>query len=100
MESQKDVSKTESVNGLSNALNKNSEDIEFATESLAIIRNDILNLNSIKEGSVDLIVTSPPYNLDIKYGEYSDELPYEGYLEFTRKWLKKCYILSKENGVF
>ena len=98
MESQNNVSKTESVNRFSNALNKNSEDIEFATESLAIIRNDILNLNSIKEGSVDLIVTSPPYNLDIKYGEYSDELPYERYLEFTKKWLKKCYTLSKENG--
>ena len=98
MEGQNNVSKTESVNKFSNALNKNSEDIEFATESLAIIRNDILNLNSVKEGSVDLIVTSPPYNLDIKYGEYNDELPYEGYLEFTKKWLKKCDTLRKESG--
>ena len=29
-------------------------------------------MSHLAEGSVDLIVTSPPYNLGIAYGKYSD----------------------------
>lgn len=32
------------------------------------------------ENTIDLIVTSPPYNIDIKYNSYEDSLPYEVYI--------------------
>lgn len=38
-------------------------------------------LNNIEDNSIDLIVTSPPYNLNIKYNSYSDNKNYEDYLE-------------------
>lgn len=38
-----------------------------------------LNEN-VKEGSVDVVVTSPPYNIGISYGTYDDTLPREQYL--------------------
>jgi site-specific DNA-methyltransferase (adenine-specific) len=48
--------------------------------------------------SIDLIVTSPPYNLKINYGKYKDNFSYEAYLDFSRKWLTKCFDLLKEDG--
>lgn len=40
-------------------------------------------MNDQPEKSVDCVITSPPYNLNIKYGRYQDDLPRDSYL----KWL-------------
>ena len=58
----------------------------------------ILKLNVLEENSVDLIVTSPPYGIGIKYQDYDDDIPYDRYLEFTRKWLLKVRGLAKSDG--
>ncbi|MEM3551241.1 MAG: site-specific DNA-methyltransferase [Candidatus Bathyarchaeia archaeon] len=63
-----------------------------------MFNNDILTLEDINEETIDLIVTSPPYDVDIKYENYNDNIPYEEYLEFTQKWLAKCYSLAKKDG--
>ena len=42
-------------------------------------------------GSIDLIVTSPPYNLDIKYGVYKDNSPREDYL----MWIDDVFSAAK-----
>jgi len=65
---------------------------------LKIILGDFLSVDLIEENSVDLIITSPPYNVDIHYGVFQDNLPYERYLEFTRVWLQKAYSLMKPDG--
>ncbi len=36
----------------------------------------------LAEGSVDVVVTSPPYNLGVPYGAYDDRRPRESYLAF------------------
>jgi len=54
--------------------------------------------DAIERNSVDLTVTSPPYNVDIKYNSYDDSIPYEKYSEFSEKWLRKCYELTKDDG--
>ena len=54
-----------------------------------IINDDFLTTDLIENNSVDLIVTSPPYNVNIQYSSFSDGIPYEKYLGFTEKWLKK-----------
>lgn len=69
-------------------------------ESKIIIYNDDVFLVDLPDSSIDLIVTSPPYDVDIKYETYNDAIPYDEYLEFTRKWLEKCYRLSKPDGRF
>ena len=38
-------------------------------------------------GSIDAIVTSPPYNLGIRYRSYADRLPRERYLRWTSEWV-------------
>ncbi len=72
----------------------------FQRDSRLIYNADILKINNINENSVDLIVTSPPYNVDIKYNSHNDTMSYEDYLSFTRKWLAKCYLLLKDDGRF
>lgn len=65
---------------------------------IVIINDDFLTTDLIPRNSIDLIVTSPPYNVDIKYESYRDNIPYEKYLEFTEKWLRKAYELLKPDG--
>ncbi len=48
-------------------------------------------MNNQEKNSIDCIITSPPYNLDIKYGKYQDDLPRESYL----KWLHDVAIAIK-----
>lgn len=72
----------------------------FETGNTCIYNDDFLNTECVSENSIDLIVTSPPYNVDIHYGAYNDKIPYENYLEFTREWLAKCYRLVKDDGRF
>lgn len=47
----------------------------------------------IAEDTVDLIVTSPPYNIGMAYSDDAtdDKLPYNNYFKFTSKWLSNCY---------
>ncbi len=72
----------------------------FDRDNLTIYNADILTTTAIPEGTVDLIVTSPPYNVDIAYSTHNDQLEYSEYLEFTRKWMEKCYRLAKSDGRF
>jgi len=66
--------------------------------SILIINDDLLSVDYINRDSIDLIVTSPPYNVDIEYEGYRDNIPYEKYLEFTEKWLRVAYKLLKPDG--
>ncbi len=60
---------------------------------------DVLTVE-IEPESVDLIVTSPPYNVEVVYGAHRDDLSYEEYLEFSEAWLKRCYEWLKPDGRF
>jgi site-specific DNA-methyltransferase (adenine-specific) len=42
----------------------------------------------LEPGSVDVIVTSPPYNIGVRYGRYDDGIPREDYLNWIRRWGK------------
>jgi site-specific DNA-methyltransferase (adenine-specific) len=72
----------------------------FSRETIRIYNADIITTRSIQEGLVDLIVTSPPYNVDIGYSSHDDSAAYQDYLTFTRHWLSKCYCLLKDDGRF
>lgn len=55
-------------------------------------------MNNQKEQSIDCIITSPPYNLDIKYGKYQDDLPRESYLKWLNDVAVACKRVLKDNG--
>ena len=55
----------------------------------------------LSDQSVDVIVTSPPYNLGVKYSKYDDSMPREEYLEWTHSWLKQARrVLSDAGSLF
>lgn len=49
-------------------------------------------------GSVDVIVTSPPYNIGIRYGLYDDGIPRDDYLKWIADWGKLVKRVLKEDG--
>ncbi|MEM2266414.1 MAG: site-specific DNA-methyltransferase [Candidatus Hadarchaeales archaeon] len=75
-----------------------NEKVILQTPSITIVNDDFLTTELIPENSVDLIITSPPYNVGMNYTVYRDDVPYEEYLEFTRRWLAKAYVVSKPCG--
>lgn len=66
--------------------------------TIFVINDDFITTKAVKKKSIDLIVTSPPYNVDINYNSYVDQIPYEKYLDFTSAWLKKALELLKDDG--
>jgi len=56
-------------------------------------------LRQLPEGFIDLIVTSPPYNVGREYGDnVNDRKSYEEYLEFARGWLEGVYRVLRYGG--
>jgi site-specific DNA-methyltransferase (adenine-specific) len=50
--------------------------------------------------SVDVVVTSPPYNLDIAYGVYEDNRSCEDYLRWCEEWSDGVKRILKPDGSF
>jgi site-specific DNA-methyltransferase (adenine-specific) len=58
-------------------------------------------LKRLPPGSVDVIVTSPPYNLGIQYRTYQDTLPQTEYLSWTHTWVAAAArVLSPQGSLF
>jgi site-specific DNA-methyltransferase (adenine-specific) len=47
---------------------------------------------------VGVLVTSPPYNLGIKYRSYQDDLPRKDYLNWTDAWLRAASKIVGDQG--
>lgn len=84
---------------LLNLLNTNINPIIYHKNSL-LLQGNALEENIFKEETFDLIITSPPYNLDIKYNIHKDDLNYEEYLSFSEKWMRNCLKWTKKEGRF
>jgi len=104
---------------------RNLQNIYKKTDSLTKFRNriicgDILDIiKTIPDNSVDLIVTSPPYNLKNStgngmkdgrggkwknaelvngYADYNDNMPHEQYVEWQRKCLVEMMRVIPDDG--
>ncbi len=73
--------------------------IVFNYDRIKLFHNDFMRVDlSNYKGRVNLIITSPPYNVSIEYGKHNDSLEYNDYLSFTEKWLTKSYDLLSDDG--
>lgn len=52
----------------------------------------------VTPGSVSVVVTSPPYNIGVKYEKYRDTMPREEYLAWTEEWGKAVREALSESG--
>ncbi len=60
----------------------------------------LLQMPQLVEKSVDVVITSPPYNLGIKYGKYDDTSERTEFLRWTIEWCREVKRLLKDNGSF
>ena len=68
-------------------------------ETGKIINGDCIEvIKTLPEGSVDLVVTSPPYNCGIKYDTHIDTLTMDEYWIWTKEWLTESYRILKDDG--
>jgi len=64
-----------------------------------IINGDCVEvMKQLPDSSIDLMVTSPPYNCGIKYDTHDDFMLMEDYWIWTEKWLSQVYRLLKDDG--
>lgn len=98
-----------------------NKQIDISENINSIIHGDCLEvMKKMPDKSIDIIITSPPYNLlnftgnglkintkygkwknaAIKYGyrDYDDNLPYPEYIEWQRKCVAEMYRLIKDDG--
>ena len=52
----------------------------------------------LEPGSVDVVVTSPPYNVGIRYKRYDDTQPRKEYLNWLGEWADVVKEVLAENG--
>jgi site-specific DNA-methyltransferase (adenine-specific) len=52
----------------------------------------------LEAGSIDVIVTSPPYNLGVRYGRYQDDAPRESYLRWLDEWAEAARRVLADDG--
>lgn len=58
----------------------------------------IEGMAALGAGSVDVVVTSPPYNIGVAYGTYRDSLPRHEYLDWTRRWAEGVRRVLPQDG--
>src|ERR1051325_6202314 len=58
----------------------------------------IKGLSRLADESVDLVVTSPPYNLGIRYGKFSDTQDRGSYLNWCGEWAEQIRRVLKSSG--
>jgi site-specific DNA-methyltransferase (adenine-specific) len=65
-----------------------------------IIHNSdcITGMQEIPDNTIDLVVTSPPYNVGIPYDSWMDKMPIEEYFAFMEKVLTEVYRILKPDG--
>jgi site-specific DNA-methyltransferase (adenine-specific) len=58
-------------------------------------------LERLAPHSIDAIVTSPPYNLGVRYHTYDDTLPRDQYLQWTGEWVRRAaQALAADGSLF
>ena len=54
-------------------------------------------LQKLPRHCIDLVLTSPPYNIG---KEYESIMPIEDYIDWSSSWLKEIPFILKEDGAF
>jgi len=83
--------RTKKISGIHNTFSKEEY---FRYGDIILFKGNSLDENLFKAEFIDLIVTSPPYNVGVDYNSNNDDLSYIQYLEFSENG---CLIVI--NGV-
>lgn len=68
-------------------------------DDIHLVNADCLTyMKTLSSNSIDLVMTSPPYNCGIDYNTYNDNKPYQEYLDWCQTWINECYRVCKDDG--
>ena len=54
----------------------------------------------VEDNSIDIVVTSPPYNLGIKYSSYKDNKNWDEFLDWCCLWVSEVHRCLRPDGSF
>jgi len=69
-------------------------------ESLVKVTDCIKGMSKLPDESVDVVVTSPPYNIGKDYNKYMDRRGQEEYLNWCIEWANQIARVLKPDGSF
>ncbi len=72
----------------------------MGTEFVLHNKDCVAGMKGLASGSVDVVVTSPPYNLGIEYRSYDDRGPREPFLAWCVEWAREVKRLLADDGSF
>ena len=64
------------------------------------LQDCLKGMSKLPDEDVDLVVTSPPYNLGIRYRQYSDRQDRQSYLRWCGEWAAQVQRTLKPDGSF
>src|SRR5207248_10052605 len=73
----------------------------LGTTAFDLLHEDcVRGMAKLPAASIDLVVTSPPYNLGIRYSEFSDRADRTGYLRWCQPWAAVITRLLKPDDSY
>jgi site-specific DNA-methyltransferase (adenine-specific) len=70
----------------------------YQDDLVSIFNASSTDLSWLAAASVQLVVTSPPYNLGKDYGTARDDATYQGYLDWVRVWMTELERVLEPGG--
>jgi site-specific DNA-methyltransferase (adenine-specific) len=70
----------------------------YHDELVDIFNADSTDLSFLADQSIQLVITSPPYNLGKDYGTARDNATYLGYLDWVEAWCRELYRVLEPGG--
>ncbi len=58
----------------------------------------IKGMKELEQNSIDIIITSPPYNIGVEYNSHKDDMEFEDYFNWMTEFGKACKRVLKEKG--
>ncbi|MED4810916.1 site-specific DNA-methyltransferase [Bacillus atrophaeus] len=75
-------------------------DDNFKLDSHIIQGDSLKTLRAIPDNTIDYIFVDPPYNLEKKYGSYSDDMDIQNYFRWCDAWIQESIRVLKEGSYF
>lgn len=70
------------------------------TDKFTIYNKDCRYLNEVADKTVDLVITSPPFNISHKYRTYHDSLDYKDFEDLYSTVIQSVSRVLKDDGFF
>jgi site-specific DNA-methyltransferase (adenine-specific) len=75
-------------------------EVDLKTRKMQLYNEDCINgmVEHLRPGSIDVVMTSPPYNIGVKYRGYDDTIPRDRYLNWIASWGIAVKRVLKDSG--